>query len=119
EGGAGEQALTSVVGARQFRAFAGAAPAGVLTHSTHSGCVGAPPGDTTVSCQELADGWRACLAPPSESAARRSKENAAMERRKARRPRMAGDLRPNFRRSARPRGGSPGASVNRASAVQR
>ena len=31
----------------------------------------------------------------------------------------AGDLRPNFRRSARPRGGPPGASVNRASAVQR
>ena len=55
-GGAGEQALTSVAGARQFRAFAGAAPAGVLTHSTHSGCVGAPPGDTTVPCQELADG---------------------------------------------------------------
>ena len=55
--------------------------------AAHSGCVGAPPGDTTVPCQELADGWRAYLAPPSESAARRSSENAAMERRKARRPR--------------------------------
>ena len=45
----------SVAGARQFRAFAGAAPAGVLTHSTHPGGVGAPPGDTTIPCQELAD----------------------------------------------------------------
>ena len=55
--------------------------------AAHSGCVGAPPGDTTAPCQELADGRRAHLAPPSESAARRSSENAAMERRKARRPR--------------------------------
>ena len=45
--------LPSVAGARQFRAFAGAAPAGVLTHSTHSGGGGAPPGGTTASCQEL------------------------------------------------------------------
>ena len=30
EEGAGEQALTSVAGARQFRAFAGAAPAGAV-----------------------------------------------------------------------------------------
>ena len=85
EGGAGEQALTSVAGARQFRAFAGAAPAGVLTHSTHSGCVGASPGDTTVPCQELADGGGLTSTPSSESAARRSSKNAAMERRKARR----------------------------------
>jgi hypothetical protein len=35
---------------------AGAAPAGVPTHGTHSGGVGAPPGDTTVPRQELADG---------------------------------------------------------------
>src|SRR3982750_2414144 len=56
-GGAGDAAQSpSVAGARQFRAFAGTVPAGVLTHSTHSGCVGAPPGDTTVPCQELADG---------------------------------------------------------------
>lgn len=48
----------SVAGARQFRAFAGAAPAGVLTHSTHSGCVGAPPGGTRAACQELADDGR-------------------------------------------------------------
>ncbi|MEA2873776.1 MAG: hypothetical protein QOH67_3752 [Hyphomicrobiales bacterium] len=34
-------------------------------------------------------------------------------------PVWAGCLRPNFRRQARPRGGPPGASVNRASAVQR
>ena len=33
----------------------GAAPAGVLTHSTHSGGVGAPPGGTMASRQELAD----------------------------------------------------------------
>jgi len=52
----------SVAGARQFRAFAGAAPAGVLTHSTHSGCVGAPPGGTRAACQELAD-WSAPLEP--------------------------------------------------------
>ena len=60
------------------------------------------------------------LCAPPESAARRSSENAAMERRKARRPPygpvISGRI---FRRSARPRGGPPGASVNRASAVQR
>src|SRR5437763_16726059 len=91
EGGAGEQALTSVAGARQFRAFAGAAPAGVLTHSTHPGGGGAPPGDTTIPCQELADGGAKSAA---ESAARRRKENAAAERREARRwAYPAGDLR--------------------------
>jgi hypothetical protein len=37
------------------RDFAGAAPARVLTHSTHPGGVGAPPGGTTASGQELAD----------------------------------------------------------------
>src|SRR5947209_10230316 len=91
KGGAGEQALTSVAGARQFRAFVGAAPAGVLTHSTHPGGGGAPPGGTTASCQELADGGAKSAA---ESAARRRKENAAAERRKARRSAYpAGDLR--------------------------
>jgi hypothetical protein len=46
----------SVAGARQFRAFAGAAPAGEPSHGSHSGCVGAPLGGTTASRQELADG---------------------------------------------------------------
>ena len=55
EGGAGEQALTSVAGARQFRAFAGAAPA-LPARNRHPGGVGAPPGGTMASCQELADG---------------------------------------------------------------
>src|SRR5262249_30703062 len=52
----------------------GAAPAGVLTHSTPPGGVGAPPGDTTVPRQELADGglfdpsdpWRT-LSPKREN----------------------------------------------------
>ena len=38
----------------------GAAPAGVLTHSTHSGGVGAPPGDTTIPSREPADRRREC-----------------------------------------------------------
>ena len=87
--------------------------------AAHSGCVGAPPGDTTVPCQELADGgghtWRrrpkarpgAAVKTPRWSAGRRAG------------PVMAGHLRPNFRRWTRSRDGSPGASVNRASAVQR
>jgi hypothetical protein len=37
---------------------AGAAPAGVPTHGTHSGCVGAPPGGTMASRREPADGGR-------------------------------------------------------------
>ena len=44
----------SVAGGAVLR-LAGAAPAGVLTHSTHSGGVGTPPGDTTIPRQELAD----------------------------------------------------------------
>ena len=56
EGGAGDAAQTpSVAGARQFRAFAGAAPAGAVRNHA-LGLRGAPPGDTTVPCQELADG---------------------------------------------------------------
>jgi hypothetical protein len=59
--------------------------------SSHSGGVGAPPGGTKASCQELADGGAKSAA---ESAARRRKENAAAERRKARRGAYpAGDLR--------------------------
>jgi hypothetical protein len=42
-------------GTGQFPVSFGVAPAAVLTHSTHSGGVGAPPGDTTIPCQELAD----------------------------------------------------------------
>src|SRR5207342_969906 len=65
--------------------------------STHSGGVGAPPGGTTAPCQELADGrgaWAKARPPAVESAARRRKENAAVERREARRPAsLAGDLR--------------------------
>jgi hypothetical protein len=62
-----------------------------------SGGVGAPLGDTTVPCQELADDrWAHCAI--DESAARRRKENAAAERREARRPAYpAGHLR-RFRR---------------------
>src|SRR5208283_4429306 len=56
----------------------------------HSGCARAPPGTTTGPCEELADGGRPgrlhCrrhAKSRAESAARRSKENAAMERREA------------------------------------
>jgi len=58
--------------------------------TSYSGGVGAPPGGTTASRQELAD----CDAHRvAESAARRRKENAAAGRRKARRPpSLAGDL---------------------------
>ena len=41
--------------AERFSVWLGAAPAGVLTHGTHSGGVGAPPGGTMASRQELAD----------------------------------------------------------------
>jgi hypothetical protein len=89
EGGAGEQAQSSVAGARQFRAFAGAAPA-LPARNRHPGGGGAPPGDTTIPCQELADGGAKSAA---ESAARRRKEDAAAERREARRSASwAGDL---------------------------
>ena len=49
--------------------------------NSHSGGAGAPPGGTTAPCLEQAD----CLGPkcPGESAARRRKENAAVERREA------------------------------------
>jgi len=79
---------------------AGAAPA-LPARNRYPGGVGAPPGDTTVPCQELADDrWARCAI--DESAARRRKENAAAERRKARRPASwAGDLRRSGDRSAR------------------
>jgi len=55
-GGAGDAALNSSGGqAERFSVWLGAAPAAVLTHSTHPGGVGAPPGDTTIPRQELAD----------------------------------------------------------------
>ena len=80
----------SVAGARQFRAFAGAAPA-LPARNRHPGGGGAPPGGTMASCQELADGG----VDAAESAARRRKENAAAERREARRsairPVISGD----------------------------
>jgi hypothetical protein len=52
---AGDAARTSVAGADKSPRRLGVAPAAVLTHSTHPGGVGAPPGDTTIPCQELAD----------------------------------------------------------------
>src|ERR1041384_8225617 len=59
----------------------------------HPGGVRAPLGGTMASCQELADGdGHVCAI--AESAARRRKENAAAERREARRPTLlAGALR--------------------------
>ncbi len=68
-------------GARQFRALAGAAPAGVLTHSTHPGGVGAPPGGTTASCQELADGERTMRLPKARPDAVRKTPQQSAERR--------------------------------------
>src|SRR4051812_28457678 len=61
----------------------GAAPAGLASSAGHSGGVGAPLGwPLRAARQELADDR-----PLSgESAARRRKENAAVERREARRP---------------------------------
>jgi hypothetical protein len=59
-GGAGRRrerrcASNPADGAGQFPVSFGVAPAAVLTHSAHPGGVGAPPGDTTIPCQELAD----------------------------------------------------------------
>jgi ribosomal protein L44E len=90
---------------------------------SHSGGVGAPPGDTTIPCQELADvaGLRSrrtdadalqtkqqpAQGPTEnrsvhESAARRRSENAAAGRREARRPASwAGHLRRSGDGSAR------------------
>jgi len=66
---------------------------------SHPGGVGAPPGGTMASCQELADGGAIGAA---ESAARRRKENAAAGRREARRPTsLAGHLRRSGDGSAR------------------
>ena len=80
---------------------AGAAPA-LPARNRHPGGVGAPPGGTTVPCQELADRRRKSA---RESAARSRKENAAAERREARRPAsLAGDLRRSGDGSARETG---------------
>jgi hypothetical protein len=57
---------------------AGAAPAGVLTHSAHSGGVGAPPGDTTIPRQELADRRKCRKARPG--AVRRKPQQSAERR---------------------------------------
>ena len=62
---------------------AGAAPAGALTHSAHSGGVGAPLGGTTASCQELADDRWACFAPSTKArpdAGRRTPQQSAERR---------------------------------------
>jgi hypothetical protein len=108
-------AYTPAGGARQFRASTGAAPAGRGSSPRHSGGGGAPPGGTRASYQELADAGRfgpsGCGGrsrpkgrtgagphgkPKAVTKARpaAARKNAAMERRKARRPRMAGHLRP-------------------------
>ena len=89
--GAGDAPLIlPAAGARQSGPRAGAAPARRL-RSRHPGDAGAPPGGTTASRQELADGGaRIAL---DESVARDRKE-AAAGRREARRPASwAGDLR--------------------------
>ena len=52
--GTGEQVLDPAAGARQFRALVGAAPA-LPARNRHPGGGGAPPRDTTIPCQELAD----------------------------------------------------------------
>ena len=122
--------------------------------SRHPGGVGAPPGDTTIPRQELANvdprvlrrsrrspwngqkpetGVKEANPRSATSAARRREPAPACRRidtgpqgnrrdgapEGAPAPSWAGYLRPNFRRSARPRGGPPGASVKRTSAVQR
>jgi hypothetical protein len=115
--GSENRSLTPAAGARQFRAFdrCGARGRAARTARTR-----AASGLRPEALRPPARSWlTATRYRVAESAARCSKENAAMERRKARRPRMAGDLWPDFRRSAQPRGEPPGASVNRASAVQR
>jgi hypothetical protein len=102
--GAGEQAqLPSRIAAGNGHGWRGARGRGT-TYPPRSGDAGAPPGDTGFPCQELADGEpqglpeaRRALAPKRglsprakgktngkpKSAARRRKENAAMERREA------------------------------------
>ena len=82
-GGGRRYGLAPAVGRRRVnpRPRTGAALAGVVSQTAHSGGVGAPPGVTTDPCQELADGgavaFRKEAEPPNESAARRRKENAA------------------------------------------
>src|SRR5436309_1261630 len=82
----------------------------------HSGGGGAPPGGTMASCQELADGGvkdlRRKRGPPPEGERRgRAPKGAPVGD-------PAGDLRPNFRRSAYPRGRPRGAAF-RTSACRR
>ena len=67
----------SVAGARQFRAFAGAAPA-LPARTRHPGGVGAPPGDTTVPRQELADRRKCRKARPD--AVRKTPQQGAERR---------------------------------------
>ena len=61
-GGAGEQAYSFGGGRPAIPGLAGAAPA-LPARNRHPGGVGAPPGDTTIPCQELADDRRARFAP--------------------------------------------------------
>ena len=112
-------------------AAAGAAPARVLTRSTRSGCVGAPPGGTTASCREPADGGR--TGPESHGGRvpdkgttgarpegkpdhpRKARPDAAVKTPRWSAGRRAGPVWPvisgrTFRRWARPRGGPPGAA---------
>ena len=89
--------LTPAAGARQFWASCWGGARGRGYDSAHSGGVGAPPGDTTIPCQELAD--------RRANAGKRGptlNENAAAERREARRPTsLAGHLRRSGDGSAR------------------
>ena len=85
DGGAGRrrgrrQALNPAAGARQFRASCWCGARGRGSHSPHPGGVGAPPGGTTVPCQELADDRRECAAKARPDAGRRTPQQSAERR---------------------------------------
>src|SRR2546430_1559361 len=68
-------------------------PARVLTHGTHPGGGGAPPGDTMIPCQELADDRWTYLAPSTKArpaAVVRTPQQSA-ERRAGHGPVISGD----------------------------
>src|SRR5438270_10422894 len=109
-GGTGEQVLSS--GSRRP-----AIPGLVLVRRprtrlapSYSGGGGAPLGDTTIPRQELADGSASSALLKARPAAERRTPQQSAERR-AGGPYPAGDLRPNFRRSAYPRGRPSGAAL--------